>query len=362
MTDGIDQLALILRFAAISQILLLGTLIVHAGWRQAVTIATVLYLTIVICHLLCPVVVDDWAFGDWAIPFRAGCYAGSAVFWVFTRAMFDDAFRFRAIHVCAIVGLMAVGFVHNHVARAVLAADHESASGVAFAVIPQILSLGFVILALAQAQLGRHTDLVEARRWFRDALVGISGAYIVIVLISEILVAGEGRVLWLEAVDAGVIFVIAFGFCLFSVRLRRGLFLRDPRPAGATAEVDPREAALLDALLDAVESQKIYRREGLTIAALAAHVSSQEYRVRRAINGRLGYRNFTAFLNHYRLQEACARLSDPAEARTPVLTIAMDLGYRSLGPFNRAFKDLTGVTPSAYRRSKRGGSGPEPGG
>jgi len=33
------------------------------------------------------------------------------------------------------------------------------------------------------------------------------------------------------------------------------------------------------------------------------------------------------------------------------LTIAMDLGYGSLGPFNRAFKTITGLTPSEFRRN-----------
>jgi AraC-like DNA-binding protein len=42
-------------------------------------------------------------------------------------------------------------------------------------------------------------------------------------------------------------------------------------------------------------------------------------------------------------------LADPANARTPVSAIAFDLGYASLGPFNRAFKDATGLTPTAWR-------------
>jgi len=36
----------------------------------------------------------------------------------------------------------------------------------------------------------------------------------------------------------------------------------------------------------------------------------------------------------------------------PVITIAMDAGFQSLGPFNRAFKAMTGVTPSEYRKLK----------
>jgi AraC-like DNA-binding protein len=37
-----------------------------------------------------------------------------------------------------------------------------------------------------------------------------------------------------------------------------------------------------------------------------------------------------------------------------VLTIALDLGYASLGPFNRAFKEMTGITPTAYRQQELG--------
>jgi AraC-like DNA-binding protein len=38
----------------------------------------------------------------------------------------------------------------------------------------------------------------------------------------------------------------------------------------------------------------------------------------------------------------------------PILTIALDAGFQSLGPFNRAFKSATGETPSKYRRRKLG--------
>jgi AraC-like DNA-binding protein len=38
----------------------------------------------------------------------------------------------------------------------------------------------------------------------------------------------------------------------------------------------------------------------------------------------------------------------------PVLTIALDAGFSSLGPFNRAFKADTGLTPTEYRRLNSG--------
>jgi len=63
----------------------------------------------------------------------------------------------------------------------------------------------------------------------------------------------------------------------------------------------------------------------------------------------LGYRNFAGFLNFYRIADAKAALADPSQADVSILTIALDAGFNSLGPFNRAFKAETGVTPSEFR-------------
>jgi AraC-like DNA-binding protein len=97
--------------------------------------------------------------------------------------------------------------------------------------------------------------------------------------------------------------------------------------------------------------ERAYRQEGLTIAALAGKLELPEYRLRQLINEGLGYRNFNAFLNHYRLEDAKAALADPSQREVPILTIAMDAGFQSIGPFNRAFKADTGATPTEFRRT-----------
>ena len=66
----------------------------------------------------------------------------------------------------------------------------------------------------------------------------------------------------------------------------------------------------------------------------------------------LGFRNFAAFVNARRIDAAKARLADPTQARESVSTIAFDLGFGSLGPFNRAFKEVTGQTPTEWRRQR----------
>jgi AraC-like DNA-binding protein len=43
-------------------------------------------------------------------------------------------------------------------------------------------------------------------------------------------------------------------------------------------------------------------------------------------------------------------LAEKANANVPVLTIALTVGYQSITPFNNAFREITGVTPSEYRK------------
>ena len=80
-------------------------------------------------------------------------------------------------------------------------------------------------------------------------------------------------------------------------------------------------------------------------------MDTPEHRLRALINQGLGYRNFSAFLNHHRIAEARDKLTSRDEAVLPVLTIAMDLGYNSLPTFNRAFRAETGTSPGEFRRA-----------
>jgi AraC-like DNA-binding protein len=51
-------------------------------------------------------------------------------------------------------------------------------------------------------------------------------------------------------------------------------------------------------------------------------------------------------------------VADPAQAEVPILTIALDAGFNSLGPFNRAFKAETGMTPREFRRLRQTAAAP----
>ncbi len=77
------------------------------------------------------------------------------------------------------------------------------------------------------------------------------------------------------------------------------------------------ERGLQRRLRAAMEQERAYREGGLTVASLADRLGVPEYRLRRLINQRLGFRNFVSYVNGYRLAEAMSALADPDQARVP---------------------------------------------
>ena len=148
------------------------------------------------------------------------------------------------------------------------------------------------------------------------------------------------------AVLAGIVAAISYAMMRVD---GAELFPAAPEPVPAAERTNQFAAAenaadqkLVDALMRLMADERIYRHDNITIGTLATKLEIPEYKLRRLINQRLGYRNFNVFLNNHRIEEAKAALADPTQAEVPVITIAMDAGFQSLGPFNRAFKATTG--------------------
>ena len=210
---------------------------------------------------------------------------------------------------------------------------------------------------------GGQIDLVEWRRRLRVEFAICVALYIALIIASEWLRPGILGVAPFSLINAIVLVGLFF---LFSLRLNKDRNAPDavPERLDISAAADARpvppatgpDAALLDALRQQMEVDKAYRDDTLSIASLSERLGAQEYRLRRLINGQLGHRNFSAFVNGYRLKEAAAALADPGQAEVPILTIALDSGFGSIGPFNRAFKAHTGLTPTEYRRARLGGA------
>ncbi len=293
------------------------------------------------------------ALGLGAFFFNAWCLATPGVLWLFAHSLFRDGGRHNAAHLLAIGVLVCVTMAgdYGRFALGPLAGYPEEAHWLLLAGRGAALLLLFS--ACAMAVMHWREDLVEQRRRARAAFIVVVGSAFVALAASEFAFGGHGAPLNLLIVGHSALLLLAFALLQVLARGGLGDLLDAPATTGpvplTVIRSDGLDAAIAMRVADEMQVRKLWKREGLGIAELARELGTQEYRLRRAINRHLGYRNFNDFLHDYRLREAAARLVDPDERHLPVLTIALDCGYGSIGPFNRAFKARYGITPSQFR-------------
>jgi AraC-like DNA-binding protein len=289
----------------------------------------------------------------WHAPLIALSTGNVVVFWLFTRALFDDAFTPRWWHALVWAAVAAFSFVN---CMWIAPAGNARASIIAI----NLLALGFIALAVWQTIASWSQDLVERRRRLRLFIIGAAALYGGINAMLQIFIRSSDTADIANVVNSVMLggIVAAISYAMTNV-IASDLFVASPVSAAevsgrpvAVEESNDVDRKLVDALMRLMADERIYRHDNVTIGALATRLGIPEYRLRRLINQRLGYRNFNVFLNNHRIEEAKAALADPTQAEVPVITIAMDAGFQSLGPFNRAFKAITGVTPTEYRRRK----------
>jgi AraC-like DNA-binding protein len=281
-------------------------------------------------------------------PLIALSTGNAVVLWLFTRALFDDSFKLRWWHALVWAAMAAFSFVN---CMWIAPGGNARISIIAI----NVLVLGFIVLAVGRTVASWSADLVEGRRRIRVFIVSAAAFYGCMNAVSQIVISSNGTSDVANAINSAVQVLIVAAICYAMMRVDGAELFPAPEVGIANEAVTAQEQGAADqklvgALMRLMADERIYRHDNVSIGTLATKLSIPEYRLRRLINQKLGYRNFNVFLNNHRIEEAKAALADPTQAEVPVITIAMDAGFQSLGPFNRAFKATTGVTPTEYRR------------
>jgi AraC-like DNA-binding protein len=197
-------------------------------------------------------------------------------------------------------------------------------------------------------------DLVETRRRLRGPFLAIVTVYVIVLSAFETAESLGYFEDWFRPLGGITLALYCVAGSIVFLQARPALFgATAPARAVAPTEagLDAGDRAVLEKLNALMGEGEAWRREALTIGSLAEGVGVPEHKLRRLINDHLGFRNFAAFINHRRIETAKRLLTDPTKARLTVAAIAYDLGFGSLGPFNRAFKEATSLTPTEFRRN-----------
>jgi len=267
-------------------------------------------------------------------------------FWWFVTALFDDQYRWHPWRLIPL-GLVILASVAHFLPGPGSPLSQGAVIGW------QLVNISLMAHAAILAIRDWPGDLIAPRRWFRIVFAGLTAALGIGISVFEVRYAGIGMPGWVFQLHGFFLFGLALLFAGWLITAPAQLFEAPDRtghkpvaPAGLAPEDRPLAARLEQAMQDG-----LYREPGLTVGTLAGQLKTREHRLRRLINQGLGFRNFAAFLNTHRLAEARRLLADPDRAHDQVLTIALDLGYGSIAPFNRAFRAETGTTPTLYRRT-----------
>ena len=280
-----------------------------------------------------------------------------AAFWMFTHRLCSEGEDFPRWGWALVIPSIVVSVAANHIDFSSVPIVHET-----LYVLAQPFKLALLVAGMVELLRRYQSDLVEARRRLRAALLIAVGSYMLVVVCAEFLFSYQPVPAGVPTMHAVLTSLLTLAACLWLLALSpnalsESLPTTTPKPIEPTAEIAPQEP--LDAgqhqLLEKLQlhmSSGGYRHTGLTIRELAEQLNAREHILRVLINRHLGYRNFNEYLNQFRIDEASRRLADPDEAHLPVLTIALDIGYRSLSPFNAAFKRHHECTPTEYRKAQ----------
>ncbi len=340
MTDlALGDIGVVMRLLAASQVVLFVAVVLRARLPARTKALVAMLAAGVLSYLFLPL-----ADGRVAVPVSvvAGLVSNTipALLFVLAWEFFEDAQPTPGVW--AVLVLTVFGAMW-------LAATPDSRLALTCV---QVLKLAVAAAGLWLVWRGHAADLVDQRRRLRRLFVGGVGVLVVAVVFAE-LVAQWQVPMALEALGMAVIFLFVLTVNVAFLTLEPDLLVLTQivAPVSAVQATDDPLVAELERLL---REERLYADHDLRIGQVAERLRVPEYRLRKTINGRLGHRNFNRYVNGYRIEEAAARLL--SDSRLPVLTIALDVGFRSISSFNAAFREIHGCTPTEYRAARHSGA------
>lgn len=147
----------------------------------------------------------------------------------------------------------------------------------------------------------------------------------------------------------------AIGLYVISALLlsRNGFFnYFQKKYTGASVSAD-KSRELLTSIEKSFSEEKIYLDPELSLTKMARELDLSSNLLSQIINTNFA-KSFSDYVNEHRVKHAQELLQDQRRKEEKIATIAFESGFNSLSRFNAVFKQLTGTTPSQYKRQFQG--------
>lgn len=326
-----EQITFIITLLSVYAIAATAILIFRNGLVKNQVVVLGLFIISLISYLLMNQKVHPYLFevlvsGAFLLPFS---------FWKLSKMIFSD--NHQPIGRLGVEAVIVLTYYHGMIQLTKNEAIHPYAL-----LVVKITSISFLALSIVESQRGKKDDLVRSRLKLRKTFVYFIAITGLFTILTETSLATTEMVT-LKMVQRTAILLFSSYFLIINTTWKEGFLSKKAKPAKVLHQ------DLINAIQKLMVDQKFYKQEGLTIGQLAEKLDKQEYKLRSVINQEMGYRNFPAFINSFRIAEAKELLLLNGQEKLTIQEIAFETGFNSIGPFNRAFKAETNLTPKAFR-------------
>lgn len=152
-------------------------------------------------------------------------------------------------------------------------------------------------------------------------------------------------------INASLLFSLSIYLAVFVLLYRRAPLEVTPfsseKYAGNKLNDDDAQL-MIEKIKRAVEEKKLFKNPNLKVNDLAREINVSGHRISQVLNDNFD-KNFTLFINEYRINEACLLLLE--NRNLTIDAVGDEVGFNAKSTFFAAFKKIKGVTPGVYQQS-----------
>ena len=354
-----DQILLFLTIFCVSQLI---WLILFLGLHHPNNLLAKLFIALSIglaSYLVLPFSMGVWQWGKVNYLLVAMSIASPGIIWLFCHAIFYTNKTIKWWHysivlsyvALSMIGVITSNFIDPHNGQLLTKTQITI-----YFTIPQVIKLTLLGHAMFLTLRDWRDDLIAGRRQYRAVFTAICAISAMVVVTFEL---WSNQPLANNLLISSIFALFLLTFTLINFNFKTGFMAATLNKSDTKKSVDVsaneqkkvQTQAVVHSLKKLMTIECFYKEHGLTVTLLAKKLNIPAYILRQVINQELDYSNFNHYLNEYRINAALIQLVANETKHLPIISIALDVGFRSLSTFNKAFKEQTGKTPTQYRQN-----------